>query len=275
MRRYRAAFLTLLLMAVLVAVSGFWLRSAQRQYALNRQLIAALKQENDQWALALIKAGADPNTPIRSSPPPSFQQLWSQLLHRSRAPDDDNRTALVGMGWYEKTTAVALLKAMLDHGGDINARDIYGYTLLSQAIMRENRQAILLLVSRGVRLDSQDSFGSEIRYHNNAGAAVLNWAAAHNDLEVMNLMLNRGVNIDALGGLAGWTALMEAVSGCHVEATRFLLQHHANVYWRIRMGASNPPRYLTALKLATLRSQHNPQASRSIIRMLMEAKAKE
>jgi hypothetical protein len=44
MKRKHAALITLLLLALLVAATGFWLRAQQQQYALNRALIAALIQ---------------------------------------------------------------------------------------------------------------------------------------------------------------------------------------------------------------------------------------
>jgi hypothetical protein len=76
----------LLLLAALIGGTGLWLRAQQRQYALNRALIAALVKGDTRLALTLVNEGADPNTPYNPTPVPSLLELVKQLFHRSPPP---------------------------------------------------------------------------------------------------------------------------------------------------------------------------------------------
>ena len=61
LQRLVAVLSTIGLLAIGVAVLG--LQARQRQYALDRRLIAALVKNDAEQGLDLVNAGADPNTP--------------------------------------------------------------------------------------------------------------------------------------------------------------------------------------------------------------------
>jgi hypothetical protein len=133
-------------LAGLLLAGGLWLClwSLQRQQALNRQLIAALVQRDDQKALMLVNAGADPNTRLKALPPPSFHQWWNFLVHRSPLPVNDSPTAFLlvcGEVWTDVVpsqgrpftiydcsaqSAAKLMQPMLKHGANIEAKDENG-----------------------------------------------------------------------------------------------------------------------------------------------------
>src|ERR1700683_3258649 len=96
-RRFRySVLLTGFISLLLVGGYGQWLLQSQRhQYALDRQLIAALLKSDSQQALILVNSGANPNTRRVPLPPPSLGQLWNYLLHRSALPTNDSATAFV------------------------------------------------------------------------------------------------------------------------------------------------------------------------------------
>src|SRR5579863_9697761 len=105
MRRKRAAQIMLFLLICLFVSTGLWLRAERRQYALNRQLIAALVKGDNQRALALVNAGADPNMRYKPIPAPSLLQLVRQLLHRSPPPINGSPTTLsiaCGAPWNDE-----------------------------------------------------------------------------------------------------------------------------------------------------------------------------
>src|SRR5579871_3760635 len=93
MRRKRFALITLCLPICLCVSSGLWFRAKEQQYALNRALIGALVKGNDEQALALVKAGADPNTRYMPNLVPTLPEMVKQLLHRSPPPRNDSLTA--------------------------------------------------------------------------------------------------------------------------------------------------------------------------------------
>src|SRR5580700_678461 len=107
MKRSRrlAALLALLLLAGLVGSTALWLRAQQRQYALNRALIAALVKGDDRRALVLVNAGADPNTQYKPMPVPSLVELVKELFQHSVPPADNSPMALMiacGAPWDEE-----------------------------------------------------------------------------------------------------------------------------------------------------------------------------
>jgi hypothetical protein len=91
----RSAFLMGLLCLLLVGACALWVQSQQRQYALNRRLMAALWKFDDPQALALVNAGADPNTPYALPQAPSLRHLWKDLFHHSVQPGEANTNALL------------------------------------------------------------------------------------------------------------------------------------------------------------------------------------
>ena len=100
--RQRAILLALCLLTVSLVACALWLRSQQRQHALNRQLISAIVQGDDTQALALVEAGADPNTRFEPAPVPSLYDLVKQFFRRSPTTAKLSPTAYemaVGVIW--------------------------------------------------------------------------------------------------------------------------------------------------------------------------------
>jgi ankyrin repeat protein len=173
MRRRRAALLTLLLLASLVGGTGLWLRAQQRQYALNRALIAALVKGNDKRALALVNEGADPNTRYEPTPVPSLLEMVKQLFHRSPMPGNDSPTAFLmacGAVWIRDGQSVMevsspdapqLVQNMLAHGADLELKSDMGWTPLIGALFIDHKETVcLLLAKRTWNINSQDEVGN-------------------------------------------------------------------------------------------------------------------
>ena len=100
--RYRAPLWFGLPLLLLLGSSVVWLRAQQRQYARNRQLIAALVSNDTNQALTLVNEGADPNSRYNPPPAPSLKLMLDQLLYRSSVPADNSPTAFLlacGAGW--------------------------------------------------------------------------------------------------------------------------------------------------------------------------------
>jgi hypothetical protein len=208
MRRKRTILVTFFLMAMLIGGTGLWLRAQRRQYALNRQLIAALVNDNNQQALALVNSGADPNTPYQPLPMPTFMQLLKRLFHRGAPPANHRLTAFqmaCGAFWPGRVffhiegqqnhlDAPQLAEAMLRHGANVNARDDAGLTPLHCAISydRPNTASTLL------------QFGADVNGKDDTGATPLLYTAVEPDK--VRLLLDHGANPNVRDG-QGWTPL--------------------------------------------------------------------
>jgi hypothetical protein len=170
MRGKRTALITLLLVALLpVVVACLWLRARQRQYALNQQLIAALVKGDDRQALALVNAGADPNTNCKPNPVPSLSEFAQQIWHRSASPPEGCPTALLiacGSFWNNDDTTIEtqrtrpdapqLVLAMLQHRAHINAQDYEQSTALVCAARDHRCNVVGVLLRSGANPNSTD-----------------------------------------------------------------------------------------------------------------------
>ena len=165
--------MTLLLPAVLVAGLGWRIYATVRQERLNRALIAAIKQKQTKTALALLDAGADPNSPDKGSLYRSPWQLLMDKLHGKDpanlflyVPDDSAlQVAVKGKvgflsGQKEFFDDPALVQALLDRGANVNVRDLDDATPLINAVRLGRVQTVRLLLSH--HADPNITYGNGI-----------------------------------------------------------------------------------------------------------------
>jgi hypothetical protein len=195
-RRFKRAALFLGLAGLLLS-GGFslWLQSYRRQENLNRQLIAALLKEDDQQALALVNAGAAPNTPFLSLPPPSLAQWCSNLLHHSDLPDMYNPTVfqiacgsplpVEGDIIVTLKDSPELVRSMIQHGANLNAHDDIGFTPLICAASSDHPQSIGTLLDNGAEVNARDKSGY---------TALMRAASDRSSPYTLTLLLNHGAD---------------------------------------------------------------------------------
>jgi hypothetical protein len=235
-RLQRSALLTGILLLVLAGGSFLWLRAEQRRYALNRHLIAVLVQGDDKQALALVKAGADPNTRYKPASIPALPELVRQLLHRSPPPTNDSPTAFAiacGADWdgedttatvtqHDRPDAPKLAQEMLIHGAKVNVVDKDGDTPLMSAVAYHRLKTVLLLLEHRANVNAQTQNGT----------TPLMWAGLfHPNPDTIRPLLEHGARVN-LQNDDGWTPLMYASasdSNTTLDAVRVLLRYGASV----------------------------------------------
>src|SRR5579871_933194 len=220
---------SLLLMA-LVGDLGRQAYALAQQDRLNHALIVAIKQNSTKKALALLAAGADPNS---RDEPPKHRSLWWLLLKKlsgKRLTASDAHTALLlacssndEMGTDYPDNPV-LVKALLDRGADLEAKDTTQRTPLFRAAARNKTQVCTLLLDRGARVNVADT----------RGLTPLMIAARNNNRVLVRQLLNNGSDVSAVGyTLLGCclTPLIEAQWAQEDDPTitEMLLESGANV----------------------------------------------
>jgi hypothetical protein len=160
-RRKRAALSVLALLTGLALGMGMWVRSARHQEALNRQLITALVKKDPKQALALVNAGADPNTPVEPTAPLSLRQWLECMLHGLPPQRDNDYTAfhnacltlIYDHGVDSGATADAskLVEAMIQHRANVNIPFASGYTPLQIANSYNRPDLVALLKQAGAK----------------------------------------------------------------------------------------------------------------------------
>jgi ankyrin repeat protein len=227
MRRKRIALIILFLLALLIGGVGLWLRSARRQYALNRALIAALVKNDLGAAIALVNEGADPNTRFVPAPIPTLAELVRQWLHRSGPPVNKSPTAFMmacGAVWSDGqghdypvdehgVDDLRLTQLMVTHGANVNTSEEGGRTPLMDAVDSHAAPAMVRLLLL---------HGADVNAHDEGGTTPLMCAALSgvNASTVVRLMLQYGSNVNAQdkrGQTALYFAILVRADGATVE----------------------------------------------------------
>src|SRR6516164_5885141 len=171
----------------------------------------------------LIKAGADPNASL------------------SKFGD----TALMFTARTGKTDAI---KVLLDHGAQVNAVETWGGTTpLMWAVSERHLAAVKLLVANGADVNAKSWFVGSAHGRGFEGATPeppdpkqaveelaggwmtpLMFAAREGDLEIGKLLVDAGVNMNAIAG-DGKDALGMAIFNGQYEFASFLIDNHVNV----------------------------------------------
>ena len=240
MKRRYTLFLSSLVVALLVSGCGLWVWQAKRQYALNRELIAALAHYDSKQALSLVNAGADPNTRCNPPPAPSFKFLLNQLLRRLPPPDGSPTAFMLSCGQYwlpsdDGSTKpingwddLHLAAIMLTHGADVNAQVTDGDTALTAALYNRHVSMIELLLKHGANINAPDS----------NGMTPLMLAAHYGYAEEVEPLLASGANIN-MQDQWGNTALHHCFGKFMDKDTiKLLIAHGANPRLPANTGAT-------------------------------------
>ena len=169
--KQRSVFVLLaIVLLAFFALCDAWLYVQRQQYDRNHNLIAALQHGDTPGALALVNAGADPNTRRNPLPVPTFRFLFNQILHHTPPPVNQSPTAFMvacGMDWYPEGNApkviekvpedVPLLQAMLSHGANVRAGTYENLQAVHFAATTGRLRTADLLLERGADINAQDA----------------------------------------------------------------------------------------------------------------------
>lgn len=233
-----------------------WVKVEQRQYALNRDLIEASKKSEITKAITLIEAGADPNTHVEPTPPPSLFQIVDQLLHREPAPSNESPTAFMvtcGGAWgdgdrgyqsmnvdpSDQEQLTHLARLMIAHRANVNTTRDHGSSALLEAVYAQRGDLVKLLL-----MNHADP--NQTRW---SGASPLMAAARTGQTDLVNLLLDFHADINAKDNL-GDSPLILAVTNNHPTTVAALLQHHADVRGTLRSTGFTVDQIITMLRHA-------------------------
>ena len=122
---------------------------------------------------------------------------------------------------------IAVLRLLLENGGDPNVATLNGLTPLNAAALRGDVDAMRLLIDKGANIDAK----------NGAGATALMGAALNGSAAAVQFLLEKGADARARTKL-GETALGNAAGAGSAEAVKLLLDRGADVNSRNDRGYS-------------------------------------
>ncbi len=131
---------------------------------------------------------------------------------------------------------------LLDYGADINGQTSRSFTVLDGAVLNDHKPMVEFLLDRGVDITKQD--GDTLSF------AIMEALAnmEENDNDIANLLVARGIDVNAPTSVLGYTALMFASAGGHMDIVQLLIKKGANVNGVTSLGE-------TALGMALLEAR--------------------
>ena len=235
-KQKRVRYLTIYLcfLAVLVLGPPMWHRAtvSSTQEAKNQLLFTAILHNDTAAVKAAIQAGADVNAEMQGWAWTDFVHPLTNAFSGDMSEHLRDTPLLITMDCLVKRDKKAVkgdiplenldtVKALVEAGADVNARNNIGDTALEMAVEWGYRNTVEYLLKN--RADP--------RIGDTSGATPLHSAAMDNRMEIMTDLLNCGASPDARD-ILGDTPLIDLVklgSGPkQIDEARLLLQHGAN-----------------------------------------------
>ena len=236
-RKRGCIYLSIVLFVVMsLAFLGLqWLITQQVRSSLNRNLINALRDDDAKTALALVEAGADPNTPVfNTEPAPPTLFDWVKQLYHPSVPDMSkkptafmvvcgswltigDKVSFYPIDWndIEVNQWTLLCKSMLAHGATVDLKNEYGESMLMAASHAGRASIMRLLLARKVPINLRDE----------RGRTALHYAVTSRRLLSVRLLIDYFVDVNIIDK-KGATPLRNALDdpACPHEIIRLLKQ---------------------------------------------------
>lgn len=141
-----------------------------------------------------------------------------------------------------------MIRALLTQGGDINARNSHGQTLLHLAANQGNSDVVRLLLEQGALVDVVENI---------SGYTPLHCAAGHGNADLCELLIRYGADPDALTGKLD-SALHLAIQKRRPGVVGVLLKYRARLDIRNKDGMTplQLAEHLENREIVTLINQH-------------------
>jgi len=132
---------------------------------------------------------AEPKAELKAEPKAEPNGEATGLLAKSVLSAEDAKalSRATALRDAAEKGSVEEMKALMDDGVDVDARDQYGGSGLMWASLLGKVEAMQLLLERGAEVNASDKFGR----------TVLMFAAGNGQLAAIQLLLDKGVDIDA------------------------------------------------------------------------------
>ncbi len=223
---------------------------AQRRHQTTDALLYAIDDNDTPLALQLLDQSADPDGRLyvddTLTPGSPWQTLLAQLRRQPSYLASYSALDLALMpGAYTRYTSlnvtfsppnITILKALLEHGADVNATGPQGDTILFGVVMGEESdpssvEALRLVLAHHANVNARRLRSME---------TPLMLAAAFGSEAMVQMLLDKGADVNARDK-GGQTPLFKSVQRGHAEIVRLLLSRHADP--NLRMDTLSPLHY--------------------------------
>ncbi len=215
------------------------------------------------------KQGPERTTALMEAAYRGQLDMVMMLVERGAAMNEFSKPECGGLGcdtwtpfygtslmWATRNGHIEVARYLLEHGADPDLANFAHETAYTLALKLNHEKLFQLLLSHA----------KDIRQGTDQAAHLFYFAAAQGRLDVMDYLLQRGIEVDGLS-LLQWTPLIAACLSGQTEAVRFLIERGANV--NMSLGGNTP--LLAALGYP--RGSHARAANAEIVELLIQAGA--
>jgi ankyrin repeat protein len=160
------------------------------------------ESQNGEAVLALLAAGADPNsaaadgtTALHWAANHGDSALVLALLDAGAEPGPINAYGISPIAAAAVESDYAIIKALLDAGADVESPNQEAQTVLMVVARTDQAETARLLLEHGADVNATESFG---------GQSALMWAAAQRQPQMLRLLLAHGAEPDIRGRFHNW-----------------------------------------------------------------------
>ncbi len=134
--------------------------------------------------------------------------------------DKDNNETPLHYAVFPSKANIEVIKLLLDKGADPNAFDHVYEGPLDRAASQRKEDIVDLLLERGAEINSFDDWGL---------TPLLKASMRYNHFKAMEILINRGAEVNVVGKRLGETPLHRCAGRGDVEGIKLLLEHGAKV----------------------------------------------
>lgn len=147
--------------------------------------------------------------------------------------DNSGNTALL-KALCQQNPNKDIIELLISSGADINIQNLNGKTALMIAI-KYKKDFVQFLIDKGADVKIVSQSGDRSHLGNNALMEALFWIKPNDLTEIINLLIDHGIDLDHQNS-DGNTALMIALNSGKYEAIKLLLEHRADVNIKNKLG---------------------------------------
>ncbi|CAI7566027.1 unnamed protein product [Penicillium pancosmium] len=206
------------------ALNGLFIRDGNfkpwfRQWLPQVEPVSQILDWSDPFKDKIIQALSSPDTPLFTACTFGFSEVVQR--HSKAKPElvrKKNAMGATGLHLASQYGHLMVVKELLEHEPDLNAKDQFGETPLIRASTAGHADIVCLLFEKG----------ASVKIQGRRFETALQGAALHGHVEIIESLLQFGANVESDGGQFG-TALQAAALRGHVRAVEYLISAGADV----------------------------------------------
>jgi ankyrin repeat protein len=221
----------------------------------------AARVQNEALVKVLLKSGKidadshdkDSRTLLSWAAEKGHKAIVNMLLDEGADLESKDKNGRTPLSWAAEKGSEAVVNVLLNKGADLECKDKSGRTPLSWAAQYGNKAVVDMLLDKGTDLLSKDKdyyqeqllvaawYGHEamvklllregkadVNFKDKSGRTPLSWAAEKGSETIVNVLLNKGADLECKDK-SGRTPLSWAARGGHLAVVERLLQENAKV----------------------------------------------